>query len=270
MINSENSSIHKECFPFGEPLRQVEQGDRSRKRVLVLGVYSSAVHARWVDRQGKVIVRALAVASEPCIFWDGLGAAEIISSVKIPREAGTLEAPEQQFNGPSGRALDEGILKPLGLIRNEAWLSDLVPHSCLNPRQAKVIREKYDPMAKRFGLTRATIEPVHKVLASDVRRDEIFNELTASGANVLITLGDQPLKWFVSLLTNVTYRLAGFSKSVDKYGRLHPVEIRGQRFDLLPIAHPRQIRRLGSSDSEWARIHASWVEHVAPSLLQKS
>ena len=35
-------------FPFGEPLRPVVQIDRGPKDVFVLGVYSSAVHARWV------------------------------------------------------------------------------------------------------------------------------------------------------------------------------------------------------------------------------
>ena len=40
------------------------------KKVFVLGVYASAVHARW-KKDGKVICQALAVASEPRIFWDG-------------------------------------------------------------------------------------------------------------------------------------------------------------------------------------------------------
>ena len=57
-------------FPFGEYLRPLVQEDRSPKKVFVLGVYASAVHARWT-RGGAVICQALAVASEPRIFWDG-------------------------------------------------------------------------------------------------------------------------------------------------------------------------------------------------------
>ena len=34
-------------FPFGMPIMPVQQADRSPKRVFVLGVYASAVHARW-------------------------------------------------------------------------------------------------------------------------------------------------------------------------------------------------------------------------------
>jgi len=33
-----------------------------------LGVYVSAVQAKWLNKDGKIIVQALAVASEPEIF----------------------------------------------------------------------------------------------------------------------------------------------------------------------------------------------------------
>jgi hypothetical protein len=55
-------------FPFGQPLCSIQQGDRTPQRVFVLGVYASAVHARWVGLDGAIRVRALAVASEPYIF----------------------------------------------------------------------------------------------------------------------------------------------------------------------------------------------------------
>ena len=78
-------------FPFGRPIERVEQDDRGPKRVFVLGVYASAVHARWMNRDGKQLVVALAVASEPYIFWRGEGADEIVSRVTIPEKAGRLE-----------------------------------------------------------------------------------------------------------------------------------------------------------------------------------
>ena len=52
-------------FPFGQPIVSLAQSDRSPKRVFILGVYASAVHARWVGEDGRSIVKALAVASEP-------------------------------------------------------------------------------------------------------------------------------------------------------------------------------------------------------------
>jgi hypothetical protein len=77
-------------FPFGKELTKVEQTDKSPKKAFVLGVYASAVHARWTDINGRQLVSALAVASEPCIFWNGDYAAQIISSIKISRKLGTL------------------------------------------------------------------------------------------------------------------------------------------------------------------------------------
>ena len=34
-------------YPFGEKVHRLVQEDRSPKRVFVLGVYASAVHAKW-------------------------------------------------------------------------------------------------------------------------------------------------------------------------------------------------------------------------------
>ena len=48
-------------FPFGQELHPLVQQDRSPKKVFVLGVYASAVHARW-KKDGQIICQALAVA----------------------------------------------------------------------------------------------------------------------------------------------------------------------------------------------------------------
>jgi hypothetical protein len=36
-------------FPFGQLVQDVVQTDRTPKKVFVLGVYASAVHARWMN-----------------------------------------------------------------------------------------------------------------------------------------------------------------------------------------------------------------------------
>lgn len=122
-------------FPFGQPILPVVQKDIREKKVFVLGVYASAVHARWLGPDGSQFIRAVGVASEPEIFWTGDGAEKIVRSIELPDGAGRLEAADEQLNGPSGRALDECILKPLGLSRATVWLCDLVPHSCMNGKQ---------------------------------------------------------------------------------------------------------------------------------------
>lgn len=140
-------------FPFGQELHPLVQKDQSPKRVFVLGVYASAVHARWM-RDGKVICQALAVASEPCIFWDGnpQKAREIIEQIEIPEELGYLEPAGQQLNGPSAKVLDLNILAPLGFTRKDAWLCDLLPETRLNPSQAKALQDKYEPLMEAYGL----------------------------------------------------------------------------------------------------------------------
>ena len=141
-----------DTFPFGQPVRELAQKDRTPKQVFVLGVYASAVHARWVGNDGKQIVKALAVASEPEMFWRGEKAAEIIQAVSIPSGVGRLEVASCQYNGPSGVALDKRFLAPLDLRRDEAWLCDLVPHSCKNPGQKKAIERAYQPLVHKYGL----------------------------------------------------------------------------------------------------------------------
>jgi hypothetical protein len=128
-------------FPFGQPLKTVIQQDRSPKKVFVLGVHGSAVHAKWFPPGGrKPLRKALAVASEPEIFWNGENAAEIISKIAIPQEAGHLKPAEERFNGPSGNTLDKLYLTPLELSRSDVWLCDLVPHSLMSKNQKNAIQ----------------------------------------------------------------------------------------------------------------------------------
>jgi len=98
-------------FPSGQSIRKVTQTDRTPKRVFVLGVYASAVHARWIGENGKTRIAALAVASEPEIFWTGEGSEQLIATITPPNTIGTLKSAGQNLNGPSGRALDEHILE---------------------------------------------------------------------------------------------------------------------------------------------------------------
>ncbi|MBN2192831.1 MAG: hypothetical protein JW751_08425, partial [Polyangiaceae bacterium] len=139
-------------YPFGQPLRRVIQTDRSPKRVFVLGVYASAVHARWVSPEGRTLIAALAVASEPYIFWRGDGVEEIVAGIQVPEGAGKLVPAAAQLNGPSGVTLDTGVLGPLGLTRDDAWLCDLVPHTCLNPKQKAALDREYVPRMAKLGL----------------------------------------------------------------------------------------------------------------------
>lgn len=245
-------------FPFGQPVQKVVQTDCTPKSVFVLGVYASAVHARWVGPSKKEIVKALAVASEPTIFWRGEDAEPIINQIKIPEGLGQLLPAERKFNGPSGIALDELVLDPLGVERSEAWLCDLVPHSCVNVKQKEALRRAYDPVVKEFNLPIHSVPPLPKQLTDAGRRAEILAELKQSKARVLVLLGDLPIKWFLAYFVTIWKRLADFGRDHQTYGKFHACRIDGEDFQVMPLCHPRQSAKLGESSDAWHQLHQEW------------
>ena len=246
-------------YPFGQELRPLRQEDQSPKKVFVLGVYASAVHARW-KKDGKVVCQALAVASEPRIFWDGnpTEARSIIGAIHMPPELGVLEPASRQLNGPSAKVLDENILAPLGFTRQDAWLCDCLPETRINPSQAKAIREKYDPLVAQYGLNPVTIPSRPSNFCDQRRSEEITVELMASEADLLVLLGDIPIAQYLRKVADVPYSTLG--EYVDLYGYGNPTEtvINGKTIKVLPLAHPRQIGALGAHSERWNQMHREW------------
>lgn len=255
-------------FPFGQPVQEVMQRDRTSKDVFILGVYASAVHARWINTAEKTVVTALAVASEPYIFWRGENAESIIQQIVIPKELGKLIPAKRDFNGPSGIALDNFILNPLELDRQKVWLCDLVPHSCVNPSQSKAIERAYLPIASKYGLAIHSVPSVPKLLTDDIRRKAIMDEIIESKARVLILLGDKPIQWFLSYFDNHWSKLSDFGRDSQSYGQLHSTQLDGEELKVLPLAHPRQIAKLGRSSAVWYDIHKQWLRQSANEVAQ--
>ena len=253
-------------FPFGRPVERVVQRDRGPKRVFVLGAYASAVHARWLAADGTTLMASVAVASEPEVFWRGDGAEGIIADIALLPGAGSLVSAGETMNGPSGVALDELFLAPLGLDRSDAWLCDLVPYSCKNDRQAKALARTYDPRATALGLPDYDWPDLPEVLAGEARRAEIAAEIAAASPDLIVTLGDQPLKWFTSHYGSKS-RLGSYGETPQDYGRLRECRVGQRTLMLLPLAHPRQVARLGSHSAQLASLHERWIRDVAESLL---
>lgn len=247
-------------FPFGEPLLRLVQCDRTPKSVFVLGVHSSAVHARWFGADGRLRLGAVAVASEPEMYWRGdqRAARAIVDAIPVPRGAGRLEVASDQLNGPSGKALDGLFLEPLGLSRDDAWLCDLVPHSCKNDKQAIALRREYDPVRESLGLPAYDWPSLPREVAGAARRAEIATELIESQAEVLVTLGDLPLKWFAQHF-GAEADLASYGRSPTEYGTLHSIAVAGRKIQMLPLVHPRQAARIGGHAAGWLGTHETWV-----------
>ena len=250
-------------FPFGQELHPLVQEDRTPKKVFVLGVYASAVHARW-KKDGQIICQALAVASEPHIFWDGNvdEAPRIIDAVKIPTELGILEPAGKQLNGPSAKVLDENILAPLGYTRQDAWLCDCLPETRINASQAKVIKERYNPLIDKYGLNPVTIPSRPTAFCDDKRAEEITAELMESQAEFLILLGDIPIAQYLKKVTDIPYSTLGEYVDLYGYGNVTETVVNGKTFKVLPLAHPRQIGALGAHSEKWCQAHHEWESNI--------
>jgi len=253
-------------FPFGQPLQKVQQKVTTpNKQVFVLGVYASAVHAKWLNPDNSVKVQALAVASEPEIFWRGEDAKEIISKIEIPKELGCLVHANENLNGPSGKALDELFLKPLGFSRDNAWLCDLLPESRVNANQKKAV-DSYNKLVGSSGLN-LPLASIPDFDENEIkehaapRKEEILTELEASGANTIILLGDLPVRWFLHFYDK-RKKLSQFGDKPDTYGRRHEVTINGKAYNVIPLCHLRNAARLGSFSKKWAELHDGWVKSM--------
>jgi hypothetical protein len=248
-------------FPFGEQVKKVEQKDKSIKEYFILGVYASAVHAKWIGIDGKIKVKALAVASEPEIFWRGdyQEASEIISNIKLKKEIGKLEVADSIFNGPSGIELDKSYLEPLGLSRKDVWLCDLLPYSRLNAGQKRAIEREYAPIEIKFDLPKVTIERIPRQFSNEFRINEILNEIKSSGAKKIILLGDIPIREFLNKFDSRFRQLS----EINSYGEFIQVKILGETYQILPLVHPRQAGKLGRASDKWFKLHEDWKKRIS-------
>lgn len=246
-------------YPFGLKLQKVIQQDCTPKKVFVLGVYASAVHARW-KKEGKTVCTALAVASEPRIFWDGNvdEAKEIISKINIPKEVGILEPAGSHLNGPSAKVLDEHILGTLGYTRKDAWLCDLLPETRLNSGQVNAIDKHYKPLISQYKLNKVTIPKRPSVFCNAQRCQEILAELKESHAKLLVLLGDIPISQFLNIVADVPYHSLQDYVNCYGYGTVTDIVINGRTMKVLPLAHPRQIGALGAHSEKWYKLHQEW------------
>lgn len=210
----------------------------------------------------------MAVASEPSIFWRGEDAEKIISEIEVPLDVGKLVPADAQFNGPSGIALDEQILEPLSLKRKDAWLCDLVPHSCANPGQIKAIERSYLPIVAQHKLPIPSVPTLPNQLTDQIRRKAILREIIESKAKILILLGDLPIKWFLNYFDTRWKKLSDFGDNSQSYGILHHVLLDGHEINVLPLAHPRQIAKLGQSSQKWYDIHQVWLITTTNTIIQ--
>jgi hypothetical protein len=237
-----------ECYPFGQPVGPVSWRQPGPKPALIIGVYPSAVHARWIGPDGTGI-RALAVADEPEPFWTGHSAEPKIATVAatVPAEAGRIEL-AKGHNGRSGQALDELVLAPLGLTRDKIRVADIDNRYMANQSQQDAVARDYVPLVESGLLPPATWRPRRTIarIPSD-RSPALTDEVAGADPAWIITLGDEPLRALgLEPLTRASY------------GIPLPAVVLGHNVQLLRLAHTRQQAGHGHSSSDWAEAHRQW------------
>lgn len=252
-------------FPFGNPVLRVQQIERDPKPVFILGVYGSAVYGQFKTKKSQLSIRYLPIANEPEIFWSGGQdlVRKIISDLKIPKEIGKLSPELSIVNGFMGKSLDKYFLNPLKIKREQVWICNLIPHHVLNKNERKSIK-KYNNIQGELNLPKASI-PTKKDrwnFITKKRFREIIEELFQSRADVIITLGQQPLKWFLKEFDNNVDQLL----NIKDYGVLTEVQIESINIKLLPLFHPKQLLKERNRDTRVGLLHYDWLKLKAKKI----
>ena len=204
----------------------------------------------------KLMIAALAISVIAC---DSIKSIEDkIDAIAMPKELGVLEPAGRQLNGPSAKVLDENILAPLGYTRKDAWLCDCLPETRINSSQAKVIRERYNPLIEKYGLNPVTIPTRPTSFCDHKRAEEITAELMESQAELFILLGDIPIAQYLKKVADIPYSTLGEYVDLYGYGNITETVINGKIVKVLPLAHLRQIGALGAHSEKWCQAHRYW------------
>jgi hypothetical protein len=244
-------------FPFGRPVVRRRPSAKSKRRVYVLGAYPSALFIAWWSPARKG-VRALPVDNEPTSFWTGADErAQIDAWKRIVHfrvgDWGEVETADEP-NGKAGRWLDENVLAPLGVSRDEVCLSYCLDTYCTDGAAAFGVNERYRPFAREAGLpeTQLTLRPRDGALvkiAFDVHRERLLHELSVVVPEVVVTLGNAALR----VLRAVTDAKAGLAKlhSDERYGVVQPLAIGRHHAVWLPLTHHEAAPVFAEAHARW-------------------
>lgn len=245
-------------FPFGRPATdrppRVPAGDAD---LFVLGVYPSALHVRWQRPNGAVHVQALAVDDEPEVFWDGADGAERVrrwsEQVGWQPSWGRVSS---SGNGTSGRAVNEDVLVPLGTRLDRCYLTDCLPRYHVKygrGSQGDAMTERYAGFADALGLPTFSLprRPTRSALVRQAiveNGDALREQLSRSGADVVVTLGEEAADVFAAIADIERVVL----QRDETYGRERRLPPGRNVRAWIPLKHP------GMRASQWKARHDDW------------
>jgi hypothetical protein len=200
-------------------------------------------------------VRALPIADEPAPFWDGADADEQIN--RWQQDLGIDSAVHGGFsapgglNGSSGRWLDEHVLTPLGVGRNEVWITDCLDTYRMSNGVEARLGDTYDAGRPHYRWPARDIEPhpsesaiVSEALRS--HRDRLVLELDRCRPELVVTLGNAACRVLRSLAGAGPRRL-----DRNGYGERQKVTIAGRATEWFPLAHPAAPKAFQEAHRVW-------------------
>jgi hypothetical protein len=259
-------------FAFGANILARPPSSNGRRQYYVLGAYPSGLHIHWTPPPlpGHALrpVQAMIVDNEPSPFWDGDDAAvryhQWLDQVEWRTAWGEVQPASEQYNGPTGRWMDQHILSPLGIRRAEACISDCLDVAHLSEAQAKRVSDTYNPVSTIAGLPPCTLAPAPdeaKIVeeAKGAHLDRLHDELQQCQPRTVITLGNAALRVMSMLLDDVE---PSAPKELVRaaYGKPRSATFEGRQLKWLPLVHPRA----GASIPGWVETHTRW-ENQQPS-----
>jgi hypothetical protein len=246
-------------FPFGAPVLPRPPSASTKRRVFILGAYTSALHVAWRPPEGRPI-KAMAVDNEPEPFWNGEGEKKYIARWKEAvgfrdGEWGEV-AGVGALNGSSGLWVDDNVLVPLKAERSDACITDCLDTYYSSTAGAHRIADTYEPFATRMGLPSARLAP-HPTefniadLTDRPRRDVLLRQLSDAEPDIVVTLGNAALRVFRAMAGKMgdIWKL----RADSSYGAEVLVSFDDRRLVWLPLAHPAAPRVYQDAHAKWRR-----------------
>jgi uracil-DNA glycosylase len=249
-------------FPFGRPVQRRRPSAKSRRRVFVLGAYPGALHIAWWSPARKE-VKALPVDNEPAAFWTGSDERTHIDEWKRAvgfrvGEWGEVETSDE-VNGKAGRWLDDAVLSPLGVTRDEACLSYCVDTCFADAAVGFAVSDRYQPVASEAGLPEARLPPRPRdgalvALAVEAHRQRLLRELAMVVPEIVVTLGNAALR----VLRAITEAKGGLARLHPdaSYGLEQPLTFGTRRAAWIALTHHEAA-------PIYAEAHACWRERLS-------
>ncbi len=252
------------AFPFGRPVLRRKPSAKSRRRVYVLG---ACPRARSSSRGGRPTAswsRPSRSNNEPAAFWaaeDERAQIEAWRALVHFRVGAWGEVETSDANGKAGRWVDEQVLAPLGVTRDETCFSTCIDtYHHADPGIAFGVDERYQAFAPRSGALSRRSAPFCsggraralfvELAAATEHRERLLKELSVVVPEIVVTLGVSPFR----VLRAITDQRAGRRLRPDAtYGVEQPLTVGGRTTRWLALCAT-------DPSTEYAAAHTRWRE----------